>query len=236
VVEMKKFPKHIQTKIYEFSKGLVSPEEMQNFIFEEKIIEYVLGYEKYTNLLSINFNNNKIAMIELTKILEPYIDKQYVETRRIYELLEKLINPDEDFIFALDDAETLYGKGYDFFREIVVNSTICVNDVLYDGSWEKMTNKEKEDLLEPHIFSVGSSAFIIKEWIDNGEIVLTGERYDRSFDYIDLRDPKKIPKMKKMPTRHIYVAEEVIESYRDNEVTNSESIMTRLLKKIKRIF
>ncbi len=159
----------IEDKYLDILDGSISIDEFEKWIYNSKWFEENLQDDKYFDLISLNYNSLH-AKYEVIKILAGIFDKGKIETLKIIRLLKSIINRDGKEEVSLVKIYDLYYCGYYFFKELGLDIGLFVDMAMQD---DDMQEKEFIDSLYPKAKTLANE---VLQWIENGDIVLTGKQ------------------------------------------------------------
>ena len=97
---------------------------------------------------------------------------------------------------SIIETYELRNDGYGFFEDLgMVNGLNLIARFDYGRtSWNEIPKKEREKLLDENYREAKQKATLVKEWIKNEKVILTGKRGGEMnrYIYIDNRSPDEI--------------------------------------------
>ena len=191
-------PADIQEIFFDTLSGDKTVLEFEEWLYADKRLEAVLHPDDYLELISFGYKSDT-AKKWLPRLLEKYIDKGELETRRICKLLTKALNRNKELPEILMTFYDLYCKGYNFFDNLGLGYGLRVevpgiNN--YVKTWDDLNEAEQTTLLNSFYPDLETEINKVISWLDTGKVILTGikDEYNH-FEYIDNRT-----ELEKQPT------------------------------------
>jgi hypothetical protein len=194
-------PLDIKQFFFDTLNGDKSVLEFEQWLYANTQLESVLDAGDYLDLISYGYKQPD-AKYGLFKLLEKHIEKGEFEKSRILRLLTKALNKDKELPQILMTFYDLYCKGYQFLDNLGLAYGLAVEVPRVKNttaeSWEELTAKQQEDLLQSFYPGIESELKKVISWVVTGKVILTGvqNNYDH-FEYIDNRT-----ELEKMPTAY----------------------------------
>ena len=164
----------IQNMFYNVYNKTIPIRTFETWLYENNEIESLLGNELYFDLLNINYRE-KYALLEVVKLILPYIDFGPSETKRITGLLTNIIDGSGDIYLIISQLYDNYCSGYYFLRYLGVSyitsgieEEIGINGIR--KNLLKLENKYKHE------------AKRLLGFFEKGELIITDK-----FKYVDSR-------------------------------------------------
>ena len=126
------------------------------------------------------------------RLLEKHIDKGELETKRVYRLLIKALNRDNELPEILMTFYDFYCKGYNFFDNLGLGYGLAIEVPRVENTtadtWDELTQEQQRNLLDSFYPDLETEIKKVIYWLDNSKLTLTGikDQYNH-FEYIDNR-------------------------------------------------
>ncbi|WP_162051337.1 hypothetical protein [Pontibacter pamirensis] len=185
---MNKLPLNIQIQFFKVYNNEISIADFEKWLYSTKELEQLLGYDIYIDLISLNFKDRHVKP-EVGKIVDPFLDFRKNEERKLRKILTDLNERTDDFAKSLIETYKLYCSGYNFFNNLGLGYGLTFSEDFWDyNEWEKLTKSEKENRIDRIYVGVKKEAELVLNWLDEENIVPTGEMDDIGhYEYIDKR-------------------------------------------------
>lgn len=181
-------------KCFDLISGDCPMTEFEQWVYHSKELEQELSEADHLALISFNFQR-KGAKYELVRLIKQFIDLGEYETQRIRKKLIGALNKEENLPELLLEFYNLHYRGYGFLEDLSMKFGLTINVPPignHDRAWEQLSAAEQDDIIEGFYPELDIHLKEVIDWIDTGQIVLTGETEDDYFlDYIDHRKPKE---------------------------------------------
>jgi hypothetical protein len=177
----------------------ISIRDFENWVYNSKWLENELTSDEYTELISLNYNNPS-AKYEVGKILNKRIAEGKLETVKMINLLNSIIERDGKEGESLIQMYDHYCNGYNFLVDLGLGIGLYIISPLHYGVdyYHELAEDRKKEVIDRVYPSARKLAEELKNWLLAGDIKLTGERdLDLShWQYIDNRtDEDKISRV-----------------------------------------
>ena len=203
-----KLPPSIQDIFFETLIEDKTVLEFEQWFYADKQLEMIINSEDYLDLISYGYKADK-AKYGLFRLLEKHIDKGELETRRIYRLLTKALNRDEELPQILMTFYDLSCKGYNFFENLGIDFGLAIEVPRVENTsannWDELTKEQQLNLLDSFYPDLEIEIEKVIYWLDNSKIILTGNKDEyNDFEYIDNRtEIEKQPLVFKLTDEYI---------------------------------
>lgn len=180
----------IESKFLELSEKRLSLREFERWVYESKWLEKELTTDEYTDLISLNYGTPS-SIYDAEKILKERIDEGKLESVKMIELLNSIIERNGKEGESLIKMYDLYCKGYYFLEDLGLGIGLQIELPSNTGEeyYHDLNDKQKKELAD-RVYPIAKElAMELKNWILNGELKLTGFK-DLDFNrwqYIDNR-------------------------------------------------
>jgi len=178
---------------YCFFKTLIGEKsiiEFEQWLYKSKDLEKQLSQEAYLDLISFNFRQPR-ALHELTKLLKGHIDLAEFETWKLQNLLDKVDQKQGEYPRAILKFYDLYCSGYSFLDNLGYGYGLileCPYSKFSVDSFDQLTQDQQKGLADSFYPEISSEIQRVKNWLDTGKIVLTGDQDEANiFTFIDNR-------------------------------------------------
>lgn len=183
-------------------EGKTTIKEFEHWVYQADWLERALSEFEYADLISLNYNMPG-AKQEIGRILKAHLDPGKFETVKMLRQLEAIIDRDGNEGEALCAMYHLYCQGYSFLKDLGlgIGLFIEVPDKYPADQFQALNEAQKKELLDSVFPTARDLAVAVKNWILNGEIILTGEKEEtrNTWMYLDNRnDPDKISRVWKV--------------------------------------
>ncbi|WP_421754103.1 hypothetical protein [Croceimicrobium sp.] len=185
---MNELPFDVQNQFFQVLNKEISVADFEKWLYSKKELEQLLGYDSYIDLISLNFKDRYI-LHEMAKIVNPFLDFGEFEERKLKNILSDLINRKDDFAKSLIETYYLYCSGYSFFHNLGLGYGLTFSEDFWNFSdWEILTSEQKNGRIDRIYPGVKREAELILQWIDEGKIVLNGEKDEfGQYQFLDKR-------------------------------------------------
>ena len=180
-------PQHIKDMFYNLFSDEISVNVFEEWLYDDEVIEQIIGPDRYLELILINYNNRG-AKYELIPLIEKYIDMGEFESRKLIALLKKILMKPKEYPYLIMELYDLYCGGYFFLQKLGLEYGLCMYAPHGANSWEELSEAKQKALVD------GFSPEIEKEieqniaLLENKSIVLTGQKNELGqYCFIDYR-------------------------------------------------
>ena len=181
-------------KIEEIYYKLIHSKEsvrgIEDIVYSDKNIVEIMSDEDYLELISLDYRS-KYILHEFSMVTEKYIDFKKLENTRVIEILKSAQKLDDDLGAWLIELYELYCQGYYFLQDLAFGFGLpCSSSTKFGRykEWNDLTQSEKNDVTSAFIPKVIVFLEEAIEWLDEGKIVLSGEKGSgNNWIYIDKR-------------------------------------------------
>lgn len=104
---------NIEDVFYDFYNKTISIRTFETWLYENSEIETLIGSELYFELLDIDYRS-KYALLEVNKLILPYINFGRNETQRLIGLLKSIVDGEGDIYAIMFQLYYDYCHGYPF--------------------------------------------------------------------------------------------------------------------------
>ncbi len=183
----------IESKYLNLMENKISVKEFENWVYESNWLEAELTEDEYIDLISLNYKASS-AKYEIGKVLKKKFDEGKLETVKMLNLLNSIIERDEKEGEALTIMYDLYCKGYYFLEDLGLGIGLHI-EVPYKFGVEyyhELNDEKKKELVDSVYPSAKILAKELKNWLLLGDLKLTGKREPElnRWQYIDNRTPE----------------------------------------------
>jgi hypothetical protein len=191
-------PTDVKQVFFETIEGDKSVLEFERWLYANTDLEKVLDSTSYLELISIGYNNSA-AKYELKILLEQLIDTGEYETWRLVRMLTQALQRDQNLPNLLMAFYDLHWHGYTFLEDLGLRYGLTV-EVPYSDStcWNDLSAEQQQKLLAGFYPHLNSDLKTVLDWLDSGNIVLTGNK-DQYGHYVDYLDNRTVEEKKSTP-------------------------------------
>ncbi len=184
---LSKESKNVFIDIY---KGDLSVESFERWVYESPQLEHEVGTDNYLELVEFNYKQPH-ARNELFNIVSRYVNRSDVGQLELDGLIKLLKCDGVELAEGLVLSYFLYDEyGFFFLEPIAFRSglTLAYSNSL-NKDWCSLTQSEKEQVAKDFDFEATKESIEkVVRWIEEGEIIFTGELTDLGYvEYSDLR-------------------------------------------------
>ena len=163
----------------------------EKWVYENNDLKSLLSKDDYLALLSLNYKT-EYSHNEVYKIMMKYLDLSKFETKRVLDLLYKSLETKELLPIMLPCLYHLYCNGYIFLQKIAIEyglNCIVPPSNYKVNHWTKLTEFEKEEIINSFYPEIENDIKDVIELIENGKIILTGLKDDNDrYLFIDNKE------------------------------------------------
>lgn len=167
--------------------------DFEQWVYDSDFLKKEMQEDDYLYLISLNYQTTQ-SFYNLEKILVKYIDYGKLETIKMNALLDSIINKDNNAANSIIRIYQLSCDGYSFLSDLGLSCglRLTVPDTGSNLRWEQLMPQQKQKLTDQQYPKARELAVIIKKWIEEKEIILTGKQDDNfgRWDFIDNRKEK----------------------------------------------
>jgi hypothetical protein len=171
---LEKIRENIKSKFHDVLKRKISIEHFEQWVYKNKSLEHELPKDSYLGLISINFKD-KFALLEIEKIVTQFVN---LDTNKIIFYLESIISRDKNAADSIHMTYELYCKGYNFFKKLGLKYGLliaCPPAGNYAKSFEEISNREQDELLNKIYPTIIEDAENVLFWINNNQIIIANK-------------------------------------------------------------
>ncbi|MBO3272552.1 hypothetical protein [Hymenobacter defluvii] len=198
------------------AKKLAVP-DFEAWVYATSELEKVLDSDDYFELISLNYKD-RVALHNLKKLLDKYIDCGQVYTEELKQILQKIINyaNADEVLTALVDSYDWWSDGYSFLEDLgFTYGMVAGRDFVWEESavWENIPALQKQKYIKQFYPAVEQEAKRILNWLEAGTIQLRPRLSDYEVEYIDKRNAAE---RKSLPVENItnwYVPTAAVATY-----------------------
>ncbi|RWY54187.1 hypothetical protein [Mucilaginibacter gilvus] len=170
--------------------GEIPLDDFEQWVYNNKELEELLSPDQYFNLISFSYSKAG-ARHELINLLTSLAGMGRYETYKLRKLIAMAMLRDQNLPKYLTQFYDLYCDGYYFLRRFGLGFGLSMFSLPADyisENWNELDVKQTHKLIDSITPELEQELRRILNWLDNDEIVLTGEKdeLDR-YDYIDNR-------------------------------------------------
>lgn len=180
----------IETKYFDLTEDKISTKEFEEWVYQSKWLESELSKNEYLDLISLDFNTPSVKY-EIKKILKDRINEGKFQKLKFLNLLDSIINRDGKEGEALAKMYDLYCDGYYFLQDLGLGIGLQIEVPSGYGVnyYHELNENQKKELVNSAYPIAKELAEELKNWIINGEVILTGEvdHEMNQWQYIDKR-------------------------------------------------
>ncbi|KDN24988.1 hypothetical protein MBO_06339 [Moraxella bovoculi 237] len=129
-----KLPFHLQRPFFKVILENDDIKALETWIYHEPSLEEYLSPDDYLMLIGLDFNNKK-TVIELEKLISPYLEFLVYYQNLLKQTLSSLINNPDDF-YKLSQIYDWYCQGYYFLRKLALTYGLSADLPFYDESYQ----------------------------------------------------------------------------------------------------
>ena len=188
---MTTLPDYIKERFFRTITEDYSIYDFEQWLYSDKELEILLPPDDYLDLISLSFKKSG-AKYELWNLLRKNINIGELETFKMLQLLGTAKQKSERQALAIIEFYDLYCKGYSFLQNLGLRYGLSlevprVKNTTAD-SWYELKENEQRKLLDSLSPGLEIEIDRVKNLIETGIIILTGERDEMGyFEYVDLR-------------------------------------------------
>jgi hypothetical protein len=168
--------------------------EFEQWIYKSKELENNLATDDYHSLIAFNFKD-KNAEPNLNNLLKTLINMGEFETYKLRKLITEARLRNENLLRILVKFYDLYCHGYVFLDSIGLGLGLNIQYMhtgYYTGEWVELSPAEDKKMIDSITPLMEAELNRIQRWLDNEEIVLTGEQNElEHYQFIDKRNEEE---------------------------------------------
>ena len=165
--------------------------EFEQLLYLSSEIECQLPSDDYLSLISINYNS-PCAVYDAKTIVKKYVDVSEYYEWYISKILDNIVNRAPAVHTEIKECYYLYCWGLKFMDNLAFGFGLAVAAPPhrnYAGSWDELTEKEKQELIDSMYPEVAQEAQLTLNWVNSGKVILNCSDYGKyGLGYIDNRD------------------------------------------------
>jgi hypothetical protein len=182
----------IESKYFDLVENRISITAFKNWINQSEWLQDELTEDEYLDLIILNYNQKVIYIKdEVKNILKERINEGKVETIKMLNYLNSIIERDGKEGIALIKMYDLYCAGYYFLEELGLH--IGLQIIIARGyevdSYDELNEKQQKALVNSTYPSAQKLAKEVKNSLLAGDLKLTGEQDEKlnHWEFIDNR-------------------------------------------------
>lgn len=183
-----------EQKFYEILKHKISIQKFERWVYESEI-ESELPHDIYVELISLNYKS-KFIFNELERLIGRLVDKGKFEIKKLKATLKSIINRDENCAASIEMTYDLYCSGYTFLRRLGLTYGLlvsCPPAGNYLKTWDEITTKEQNELLEKLYPDIIADARNALKWLENDKIIIKDTVNELgNYEFEDLRTKEEV--------------------------------------------
>lgn len=164
----------IESKYFSLTEDKISIKEFEEWVYQSKWLEGDFSRDEYLDLISLDLNTPS-AKYEIGKIFKNKIDEGKFQKIKFLNLLESIIERDGKEGESLAKMYDLYCDGYYFLQDLGLGIGLEIEVPTGFGVnyYHELNADQKKRLIDSVYPTAKELAEELKNWIINGELILT---------------------------------------------------------------